>query len=245
MAVDIIARAMAANASSGGGSSSDFPIIDATGETEIDLDNYLEEGTWIIKGNNIKQLKDLSTLNYVSPVNSFDANNIALCDSFMLVTKNLEQNYGMTQSQCLTFAKYKLGNPNTAIYKNFVGLRNTLPASKKEDKFTIWAVPSVLSANYRGYRVGFTEALSVMGANDLYHEIKNAIGTFGSSDVLARLSNLTTTDKTSLIAAINEINGKITSRTLAMNLAEVQGYDATKTQVLKNINGQFTWVDES
>ena len=28
-------------------------------------------------------------------------------------------------------------------------------------------------------------------------------------------------------------------------LAEMQGYDATKTQVLKNINGQFTWVSES
>ena len=56
---------------------------------------------------------------------------------------------------------------------------------------------------------------------------------------------LTTTDKTSLVNAINEINSKITSGTLATNLAEVQGYDATKTQVLKNINGQFMWVDEN
>ena len=55
---------------------------------------------------------------------------------------------------------------------------------------------------------------------------------------------LTTTDKTSLVKAINEINAKISSGTLATNLAEVQGYDATKTQVLKNINGQFTWVSE-
>ena len=55
---------------------------------------------------------------------------------------------------------------------------------------------------------------------------------------------LTTTDKTSLVNAINEINAKISSGTLATNLAEVQGYDATKTQVLKNINGQFTWVSE-
>lgn len=56
---------------------------------------------------------------------------------------------------------------------------------------------------------------------------------------------LTTTDKTSLVNAINEINAKISSGTLATNLTEVQGYDATKTQVLKNINGQFTWVDEN
>ena len=55
---------------------------------------------------------------------------------------------------------------------------------------------------------------------------------------------LTTTDKTSLVNAINEINAKISSGTLATNLAEVQGYDATKTQVLKNINGQFTWINE-
>lgn len=52
---------------------------------------------------------------------------------------------------------------------------------------------------------------------------------------------LTTTDKTSLVNAINEINAKIS---LATNLTEVQGYDATKTQVLKNINGQFKWVSE-
>lgn len=58
------------------------------------------------------------------------------------------------------------------------------------------------------------------------------------------LSTLTTTDKTSLVKAINEINDKITSGTFATNLAEVQGYDATKTQVLKNINGQFMWVSE-
>lgn len=223
-----------------GGGSSAFPIIDATGETEIDLDDYLEEGTWFIKGNNIKQLKDLSTLNYVSPLSSYDANNIALCDTFMLVTKNLEESSGTTQSQCLSFAKYKLGNKS--IYKNFVGLRNTLPT--KEDKFTIWAVPSILSHSYRSYRAGFTEAFSVIGANTLYAEIKNAIGTFGSSDVFAELSNLTTTDKTSLIAAINEINAKIPSGTLATNLAEVQGYDATKTQVLKNVNGVLTWVEE-
>jgi hypothetical protein len=58
------------------------------------------------------------------------------------------------------------------------------------------------------------------------------------------LTNLKTTDKSSLIAAINEINAKISSGTLATNLAEVQGYDATKTQVLKNVNGVLTWVEE-
>lgn len=58
------------------------------------------------------------------------------------------------------------------------------------------------------------------------------------------LNTLTTIDKTSLVNAINEVNGKITSGTFATNLAEVQGYDATKTQVLKNVNGVLTWVEE-
>ena len=57
-------------------------------------------------------------------------------------------------------------------------------------------------------------------------------------------TKLETTNKNDLVEAINEINAKISSGTLATNLAEVQGYDATKTQVLKNINGQFTWIQE-
>lgn len=58
------------------------------------------------------------------------------------------------------------------------------------------------------------------------------------------LTDLKTTDKKSLVNAINEINDKITSGTFVTNLAEVQGYDATKTQVLKNINGVLTWTQE-
>ena len=57
-------------------------------------------------------------------------------------------------------------------------------------------------------------------------------------------TKLETTNKNDLVEAINEINAKISSRTLATNLAEVQGYDATKTQVLKNINGVLTWTQE-
>ena len=57
-------------------------------------------------------------------------------------------------------------------------------------------------------------------------------------------TKLETTNKNNLVNAINEINAKISSGTLATNLAEVQGYDSTKTQVLKNINGVLTWVQE-
>lgn len=57
-------------------------------------------------------------------------------------------------------------------------------------------------------------------------------------------TKLETTNKNNLVNAINEINAKITSGTFVTNLAEVQGYDATKTQVLKNINGVLTWTQE-
>ena len=63
-------------------------------------------------------------------------------------------------------------------------------------------------------------------------------------DYYGNKTKLETTNKNNLVNAINEINAKITSGTLATNLTEIQGYDATKTQVLKNINGQFTWVQE-
>lgn len=33
--------------------------------------------------------------------------------------------------------------------------------------------------------------------------------------------------------------------TLSLNLAGIAGYDATKTQTLKNVNGTFTWVDDA
>ena len=46
-------------------------------------------------------------------------------------------------------------------------------------------------------------------------------------------SDLTTTNKDSLVDAINEVNPK-----------GLTGYDATKTQTLKNINGTLTWVDD-
>lgn len=81
------------------------------------------------------------------------------------------------------------------------------------------------------------------GASNMYKELMSYLTSVIDNKPL--LSGLNTTDKSSLVSAINEINAKITSGTFATNLTEVQGYDATKTQVLKNVNGQFTWVDEN
>ena len=425
MAVDIIARAMAANASSGGGSSSDFPIIDATGDTEVDLDNYLEEGTWFIKGNNVKQMK-ISVYEFVQTA-----------PSAILTIRTVD---GATY-QSLEFPDLAYSSSTGYHISNYIGARKIKPSI--DERFQFFGTPTRITNNYTSgiFNDAQSHAFSQSGANELYTEIREAIGQFGTSYGLAkltklkttnkkslvnainelvdikqdkltagdgitiennvisasggipsfvgtqdnpitltsndivkepiclisgyivdspvynnrniedtlilynltdrdtigqwrrktqviylgyssltniftafcsytrdiqlgtssdlwsvnrdwryvycnyeysqyyesampglqlfnqkgahnmyielmsyltnninnkpRLTNLTTTDKTSLIAAINEINAKIPSGTLATNLAEVQGYDATKTQVLKNINGQFTWVDES
>lgn len=215
-----------------GSGGSAFPIIDATGETEIDLDNYLDDGTWIIKGNNVKQMKTLNILT------------LQETPWAILTIKTVNHVQNNFVYQVLTF-------PTVAFYngamQTFGGMAIRQIKPTIVSSFTTYGTPTKITDEYKpSYSPDSQQiALSQTGSRNLYDEIKNAIGTFNSSTVLARLSNLTTTDKTSLIAAINEINAKISSGTLAMNLAEVQGYDGTKTQVLKNISGQFMWVDEN
>lgn len=43
----------------------------------------------------------------------------------------------------------------------------------------------------------------------------------------------------------NVISGQYQIKSTAPNVLQATGYDATKTQVLKNINGVLTWVDEA
>lgn len=395
MAVDIIARAMAANASGGGGSSSDFPIIDATGDTEVDLDNYLEEGTWFIKGNNVKQMKN-SIYEFVKTA-----------PSAILTIRTPNWVSNDTTYQSLEFSDLAYSTSTGYQISNYIGARKIKPSI--DDRFQFFSTPTRITNNYTSgiFNDAQSYAFSQSGANELYTELIEAIGEFGTSYGLAKLTNLkttdkhslinainelvgtkqdkltagsgitiennvisalgggdtevkilsgdyynpiklyeiteqgkyllngyakkretnssrdnygenkfvlivlnvnntifqyivgifnqqlrleyrigteggfiehyiasdgntfepynnitiytgkqigeyygnkyqlTTTDKTSLVNAINEINAKISSGTFATNLTEVQGYDATKTQVLKNINGQFTWVDES
>lgn len=99
------------------------------------------------------------------------------------------------------------------------------------------------------YRIGTENAFIlhyISSYSETFHPYDDTIIYSGKqiSEYYGVKHQLTTTDKTSLVNAINEINSKITSGTLATNLAEVQGYDATKTQVLKNINGVLTWTQE-
>lgn len=205
-----------------------FPIIDATGETEIDLDNYLDDGTWIIKGHNVKQIKEYGAV-------SIQETNWAILE--IKTQKWLSNSFVY---QILRFPMMAYNNGGLQIRMNY-GVRQIKPSI--ETSFKNHGIPISMTNHYDSLpNDGYNKVLSAIGSYDMYTVLMSYLT--NNINNKPRLTNLTTTDKTSLIAAINEINAKIPSGTLATNLAEVQGYDATKTQVLKNINGQFTWVEE-
>ena len=54
---------------------------------------------------------------------------------------------------------------------------------------------------------------------------------------------LSTNGKTWNNYKLIDATGKVPATMLGLN--QIAGYDATKTQVLKNINGTFTWVNET
>ena len=212
-----------------GSSGSAFPIIDATGETEIDLDNYLDDGTWIIKGNNVKQIKEYSD-------SSINETNWAMLE--IKTHKWLSNSYVY---QILQFPMMVFNNGIVQKHLNY-GIRQIKPSI--ESSFKNYALPASMINYYNSFPDdGYNKVLSAVGSYNMYTELMSYLT--NNINKKPRLSDLNTTDKTSLVNAINEINSKITSGTFATNLSEVQGYDATKTQVLKNVNGQFTWVDES
>lgn len=212
-----------------GGGGGAFPIIDATGETEIDLDNYLDDGTWIIKGHNVKQIKEY---NYTPARET---------DWAMLEIRTYKQYSNSYVYQILRFPMMAYNNGGLQRDLSY-GIRKIKPSI--EPMFTNYAIPISMINYYDSFPIdGYQAVLSAVGSYHMYGELMSYLT--NNINNKPRLSGLNTTDKTSLVNAINEINAKIPSGTLATNLTEVQGYDATKTQVLKNINGQFTWVDEN
>lgn len=212
-----------------GGGSGAFPIIDATGETEINLDDYLDDGTWIIKGNNVKQIKE------------YGLTSVRDTDWAMLEIKT---DKGLSNSfvyQVLQFPIIAYYNGGLERHLNY-GVRQIKP--NITEYFTNYAIPISITNYYDSFpENGYESVLSALGSYHMYRELMSYLT--NNMNNKPRLSGLNTTDKTSLVNAINEVNTKISSGTLATNLTEVQGYDATKTQVLKNISGQFMWVDEN
>lgn len=211
------------------GGSGAFPIIDATGETEIDLDNYLDDGTWIIKGHNVKQIKEYR----YAPATETDW---AILE---IKTQNWLSNGYVYQILQFPIMAYNNGGLQKQLH---YGIRQIKPSIESMFKDSI--IPISVTDYYDIFPDdGYQKVLSAMGSYNMYTALMSYLTNNINNE--PRLTNLTTTDKTSLVNAINEVNTKISSGTFATNLTEVQGYDATKTQVLKNINGQFTWVDES
>ena len=218
-----------------GGGSGVFPIIDATGETEIDLDNYLDDGTWIIKGNNVKQIKEYS-------VSSIKETNWAMLE--IKTHQWLSNNYVY---QVLRFPIMAYNNGGLQKQLNY-GVRQIKPSIVTN--FTNYAIPISMTNYYDSFpEDGYQKVLSAVGSYNMYTALMSYLT--NNINNKPHLSDLTTTDKTSLVNAINEINGKISGEaskaangTFVINLTEVQGYDATKTQVLKNINGVLIWQNE-
>lgn len=211
------------------GGSGAFPIIDATGEIEIDLDNYLDDGTWIIKGHNVKQIKEYGST-------SEQETDWAILD--IKTHKWLSNGYVY---QILRFPMMAFNNGGFQRHLSY-GIRQIKPTI--ESRFVNYAIPVSMTNYYDSFPTdGYQQVLSAIGSYNMYTALMSYLT--NNINNKPHLSDLNTTDKTSLVNAINEVNTKISSGTFATNLAEVQGYDATKTQVLKNINGQFTWVDEN
>lgn len=170
---------------------SDFPIIDATGETEIDLDDYLDDGTWFIKGNNVKQMKNS---NYEF---------IKTAPSAILTIRTVD---GATY-QSLEFPDLAYSSSTGYHISNSIGARKIKPSI--DERFQLFRTPTRITNNYTSgiFNDSTSYAFSQSGANELYTEILEAIGKFGTSYGLAKLTNLKTTDKKSLINAINELVG--------------------------------------
>lgn len=63
----------------------------------------------------------------------------------------------------------------------------------------------------------------------------------GNNYNIMKIDNTAITDEIDLIAsAVDEL----TSEVADLDPTEYTGYDATKTQVLKNVSGTLTWVTE-
>lgn len=171
---------------------STFTFLDAT-ENTINLDNYLEKGKlYFIKGNKI--LPDPRT---------------GVIDEapFILVyNDNSEGTHGLSQF-AITFPTMSWGSSTQPSCTGLSMHRRISPTISSS--WTISDTPIYMSDNYWSSVVnnGYEDstALSRYGANDLFNNLRQAIGNGKGNDNFPYLNTLQTTDKSSLIAAINEI----------------------------------------
>lgn len=208
---------------SGGGA---FPIIDATGDTEIDLDDYLDDGTWIIKGHNVKQIKEYGTTS------------IKETDWAILEIKTQEWLSNGYVYQVLQFPMMAYNNGGLERHLNY-GVRQIKP--NIVSYFTNYAIPVSLTNYYDSFPVnGYETVLSAMGSYNMYTALMSYLTDNVSNK--PRLSGLNTTDKSSLVAAINELAGKIPETTGGVELSTEQNGSGVDLKLLDEGGEQLSKV---
>lgn len=171
-----------------------FEVIDATGETEIDLDDYTDFGNYIILGHNVKQIKSFSSVPsrncpfYILMIAEYYTNSTYVYQTIMTPILT-GYNGGVSQGM---WHAYRQISPNldTSFSVRTFSFRvdNSFKAGTNSDI-----------------------SLSTYGARDLYNELVGAIGYTGSGSSMqaVKLNTLQTTNKSSLVDAINEVLGSI------------------------------------
>lgn len=207
---------------------SEIPVASANTLGGIKVGDNLEitvDGILNALGGGDTEIKVLSGT-YDNPIKLYEITEqgIYLINGYAKVTKDYSPDHFKENKYILIVL-----NVNNTIFQYIVGIFN-----------------SQLRLEYRIGTNGSFNKRSISSDGDTFEPYNGGIIYNGQQigEYYGNKYRLTTTDKTSLVNAINEINDKITSGTFVTNLAEVQGYDATKTQVLKNINGVLTWTQE-
>lgn len=171
-----------------------FEVIDATGETEIDLDDYTDFGNYIILGHNVKQIKTFSSVPsrncpfYILMIAEYYTNSTYVYQTLMTPILT-GYNGGVSQGM---WSAYRQISPNL------------------DTSFLVRTFPFRVDNNFK---TGTSSdiLLSTYGAGNLYNELVGAIGYTGSGSSMqaVKLNTLQTTNKSSLVAAINEVLGSI------------------------------------
>ena len=172
---------------------STFTFLDAT-ENTINLDNYLEKGKlYFIKGNKI------------TPSPRTDS--IKSAPFILVYNDNSEGTHGLSQL-AIAFPTLSWGKSTQPRCTGLSLSRRVSPTISSS--WTNSNTPVFSSSNYWNSVVnsGYDDstALSRYGAYDLFYNLTQAIGTGTGNGSFPRLNTLQTTDKTSLIAAINEVH---------------------------------------
>ena len=170
-----------------------FTFLDAT-ENTINLDNYLEKGKlYFIKGNKI------------TPSPRTDS--IKSAPFILVYNDNSEGTHGLSQL-AIAFPTLSWGKSTQPRCTGLSLSRRVSPTISSS--WTNSNTPVFSSSNYWNSVVnsGYDDstALSRYGAYDLFYNLTQAIGTGTGNGSFPRLNTLQTTDKTSLIAAINEVH---------------------------------------